>query len=198
LLLSIKHSHFKNKYRCPTELDLHMSWIPADEDLSDTLALCVGARVILVKNLGVEKGLTNGRMGTVREFLWRKGGNSAIDQPRGVMVEFDDHTGPPTTPDAPGKRSRWVSIFPVTSYCDSHEDECIKTQLPLELGWAITMHKSQGLTLANAVRVESDGEDDDEDKGAGKPWKWGKSGKSGKGGKGKGGKGKKGKGKGRW
>jgi ATP-dependent exoDNAse (exonuclease V) alpha subunit len=169
-----------------------MSWIDilADEDISDTLALYVGAKVILVKNLGVKKGLTNGCMGTVRELLWRKGEDPAIDQPHGVMVVFDDHTCPPA-PDAPGKRSRWVSIFPVTSYYDSHEDECTRTQFPLELGWTITMHKSQGLTLPNAVRVESDGED----KGAGKPWKWGKSGKSGKGGKGKG---KKGKGKGRW
>jgi len=116
----------------------------------DTLALCEGARVILTKNLRVEKGFVNGIMGIVRGFIWRAGADIATDQPHGVRVEFDGEKGQPS-PDAPEERSRCVLIFPVTSYYDFEGDECRRTQFPLKLGWAITIHKSQGLTLSRAV-----------------------------------------------
>jgi len=77
------------------------------ENLSDTLHVCKGARVMLTKNLWGENGLVNGSMGTVRDIFWREGANTAVDQPYGIMVEFDGYTGPTWSPvsDAPGQES---------------------------------------------------------------------------------------------
>jgi ATP-dependent DNA helicase PIF1 len=104
------------------------------ENLSHTLCVCKGARVMLTKNLWSENGLVNRSIGTVRDIFWREGANSAIDQPYGMMVEFDGYTGPTWSPvpDAPGQaRSRWVPIFAATSKYKFKGVDCSRTMFPL-------------------------------------------------------------------
>lgn len=58
-------------------------------------------------------------------------------------------------PDNPGWEDtidpRWIPIVPVVSRWEKGGVTHSREQLPLCLAWAITIHKSQGLTLTRAV-----------------------------------------------
>ena len=110
--------------------------------LEPKLFLAVGARVMLTRNLWTEKGLCNGSMDTISDIVFKQGA-----QPPAVIVQFDStYTGPRFRSDLP----RCVPIISETHqsdlYCSSHE----RQHLPLKLAWAMTIHKSQGLTLEKA------------------------------------------------
>lgn len=102
---------------------------------SSVLRLIIGARVMLLRNLSVQHGLVNGSMGTLRSICYKAGARPP-QLPDCVFVEFDLYAGPALL-DAQGRRV--VPIRPMG--IDG------ATQLPLQLAWAITVHKSQGLTL---------------------------------------------------
>jgi ATP-dependent DNA helicase PIF1 len=89
------------------------------------LHLKEGCRVMLTRNLDVQGGLVNGALGTI-----------ISTQKLGVTVKFDNGRVKEIT------QERWelgTSDFNVSA-----------TQIPLILAYAITIHKSQSLTLTNA------------------------------------------------
>ncbi len=90
------------------------------------LKLCVGAQVMLVYNLSVEEGLANGSRGVVTGFLK---GNPVIRFLNGIELTVAVH-----------EFTSELSFATVT-----------RQQIPLKLAWAITIHKSQGLTLDYVV-----------------------------------------------
>ena len=63
--------------------------------LRAVVELCVGARVLLTRNLWTEAGLMNGAVGYVRGFMWPVGGDPAsadsrLRSPLCVLVEFEE------------------------------------------------------------------------------------------------------------
>lgn len=92
-----------------------------------TLRVKKGALVMAVKN-SLDRKYVNGSLGIVIEF------ESATEYP---VVEF--------------KNGRTVTMQPDTwELRDGDKKRASITQIPLRLAWAITVHKSQGMTLDSA------------------------------------------------
>jgi ATP-dependent DNA helicase PIF1 len=94
------------------------------------LKLKLGALVMAVKNSS-ERKYVNGSLGTVIDF------DPATDYP---VVEF--------------KNGKTVTMVPDSwELRDGDKKRASITQIPLRLAWAITVHKSQGMTL-DAARID--------------------------------------------
>jgi GTPase SAR1 family protein len=101
----------------------------------EKLRLKKGARVMCVKN-NFEEGYVNGTLGVVVSCGWG--------------VDPVIHTAP--TPDFPSGREITIELADWTIEDDGRILAQI-TQYPLRLAWAITVHKSQGMSL-DAVEVD--------------------------------------------
>lgn len=73
---------------------VNASKAPSDDasGLEATICLAKSARVMFTNNLWVDVGLVNGAMGTTEAICYRNGGPPYL--PIGVMVRFDNYTGP--------------------------------------------------------------------------------------------------------
>lgn len=103
-----------------------------------TIALKVGARVMLIKNVNTAIGLINGTTGTVTD----------IDR-ECVSVKFD--------------HLEEIVIIQLEKWeLEYKKSKVIATQIPLILGYSLTINKAQGLTLERALldldRCFSDGQ----------------------------------------
>lgn len=123
-------------FECNVEGKFPEHSYPADENLK----LKVGAQVMFIKNdTGMDREYYNGMLGTV----------VAIDPEEGVAVQ-------------PMDRAEIINVHPVewenVSYTVDEETknvvsrrEGVFSQLPLRTAWAVTIHKSQGLTFDRAI-----------------------------------------------
>ena len=117
--------------------------------LENELLLCRGARVMLTYNLSVSEGLVNGTMGTVFTFLWANSDDDPLrTMPTMILVEFDGYTGRAAV-DIGDKL--YVPLRPRAQQFEIDEHACERKQFPLMLAAAMTIHKSQGMTLDRVV-----------------------------------------------
>jgi ATP-dependent DNA helicase PIF1 len=89
-------------------------------EIPETIALCIGAQVMLTANLDVEGGLVNGTRGTVVRLM-----RDSVE-----MRLVSGH----------------LATIPAKKHMDDTE-HMHATYIPLRLGYAITAHRSQGVTL---------------------------------------------------
>ena len=123
--------------------------------LASELHVKKGARVMLVNNVNVTDGLVNGAMGTVTHILMKKVGQQ--EQIDVILVHFDNaRAGAMAVQKSVYKDidansvpiTRVQITFPVRG---KKSYQASRSQFPLCLAWAITIHKCQGLTLSEIV-----------------------------------------------
>ncbi|XP_063436424.1 uncharacterized protein LOC134717858 [Mytilus trossulus] len=114
--------------------------------LPTSILLAEGARVMLKKNEAVNDGLVNGVMGTIvsiAEFL-------EGSLPNVIFINFDnERVGKNAKIQKTINGKRCVGLEPSTE--DIPFKNGTRKQFPLQLAWACTVHKVQGLTVSQAV-----------------------------------------------
>ncbi|KJZ68228.1 hypothetical protein HIM_12379 [Hirsutella minnesotensis 3608] len=124
---------------------------PSDNagNLSNKFPVAKGARVMLTTNLWQPAGLVNGAQGTVYDIAWNAGATPREDPPAVIMVDFDNYDGPSFLTTNEGRKI--VPILPVTRDFLLGNETCARTQFPLIVSFAITVHKCQSLTKDQIV-----------------------------------------------
>lgn len=122
-------------FKADIDDDFPANAYPADE----LLQLKVGAQVMFIKNdLDKSKRYFNGKIGTVTKLEEEKIIVQCADEPNEIEV----------------KKDRWENIrYDLNKTTRQLEEKLLGafSQYPLRLAWAITIHKSQGLTFEKAI-----------------------------------------------
>ena len=140
---------------CTELANITMPTNPHERDnLKKILTVKINDRVMITTNIDVSDGLTNSAMGTVT--------NVVIDERTGKMiimlVSFDSKYV--------GQEAMHTSVYKSTNQnaVPIHQKQATypihkkasyqatRSQFPLTLAWAVTIHKCQGLTLPEIVR----------------------------------------------
>lgn len=118
---------FETKSKVPRKItEQQLAILDKNKQIAKKILLCVGAQVMLTRNIDTEKGLVNGSTGFI---------NSFIDGDPEVI--FDN--------------GETLICSAVKCEVELGTVTLCRTQVPLILAWAITIHKCQGATLTNVV-----------------------------------------------
>ncbi|KAG7424427.1 ATP-dependent DNA helicase PIF1 [Fusarium oxysporum f. sp. raphani] len=97
-------------------------------NLAGQFPVCIGARLMITQNIWQPAGLVNGAQGIVYDIGWAPGADTHRDPPREVV------------PILPVKRDFFLGT-----------SACTRKQFPLTVSYAITVHKSQSITVDKMV-----------------------------------------------
>jgi len=145
-----------------THTDEHDAKRPPDDfnGLLASLKICVGARVMIVANLKKALGLVNGTVGKVFDIMCDHDGHAVcvlVLLRRAAKEGAPGYKGPSfLSRDAMQERGLdpdKVAVVAIGKHTVGlrRGTKQQRTQFPLVLAWAVTVHKSQGLTLARVL-----------------------------------------------
>jgi hypothetical protein len=129
---------------CPKEARKESS--ERSSGLVSKIILSRKTTIRLTFNAWTKAGLTNGAKGTVFAIIYAEGVKPP-SLPEAIIVIFPDYTGPSYLPGIPNA----VPIVPVKRDWFCNRVHCYRVQLPVILGYAITIHKLQGSTCDKLI-----------------------------------------------
>ena len=118
--------------------------ILADEIAPRQVEMRIGAQVMLTHNLNVDDGLVNGSRGVVIRF----GDPHIEDDPKNTKNTKNMGKAYPIVKFVNGSE---IMIEPMNRDIIVGNKRYIRTQIPLILAWALTIHKTQSATLDSVV-----------------------------------------------
>ncbi|XP_034255201.1 uncharacterized protein LOC117653547 isoform X2 [Thrips palmi] len=110
------------------------------------LYLCKGAQIMLRKNVWTEMGLVNGSIGEIVDIIYDPNSTPHEDPPSVLICTFESYNGPCLDP---MKKTIPIVTEKITLTKDDNDSISI-TQFPINLNYACTIYKSQGLTVSKA------------------------------------------------
>lgn len=138
--------HFESVYHIPS-IDRGGQSKDTVGGLEKDLYLSVGCKVYITSNLFSKAGLFNSAFGKVRACIYMEG-EAPPSMPVGVVVEMDEVLL--QDKDCFMGLKNHVLVEPIDG-TEQSARSCTRVQLPLKLGYSLTVHKSQGLTLQQVV-----------------------------------------------
>ena len=119
------------------------------DGLRPVINIARGCKVLLTKNIATRYGLSNGTRGIVIGVVYGKGGIGSF--PEAIVIEAPGYCGPQFYDGHP----KWIPILPQT--VTKVNSNYTRTQFPLVCCFAMTINKSQGLTLQEGVVINLNG-----------------------------------------
>ncbi|EED13562.1 conserved hypothetical protein [Talaromyces stipitatus ATCC 10500] len=118
-------------------------------NLHAELDLSIGCRIMLLENIWTDYGLVNGAFGTVLDVVWEAGTTNPRQTPLLLLlVHFDSYDGPDC---CLVDNKTAVPIFQSRRDFSTSNITCSRTQFPIIVAYAMTVHKAQGITVDQAV-----------------------------------------------
>lgn len=124
--------------------DYLIKYLKSECNAQDILQLKIGCQVVLLRNLDVSEGLCNGSRGVIIRF--EKGTGEGLTYPFYPIVRFKSKNK--GTKEIVVKEELWT--------VEDKGRVAIRAQLPLKLAWALSIHKSQGMTI-DSLEVDLNG-----------------------------------------
>ncbi|KAE8739940.1 hypothetical protein FOCC_FOCC014551 [Frankliniella occidentalis] len=135
-----------------TEVCANHNCLEADQGSTDDasglekkLLLGPSCKIVLRHNLWTETGLVNGAVGALVDIVYLPGKKPPHNRPAVLMCQFDNYKVPYLRGDSTRKLVPIPAIS--KSWTFSNDHKCTMVQFPIQITYAMTIHRCQGLTL---------------------------------------------------